>query len=361
MKIHSLLMVGLIVCQTPQGLAQEESTVIYDREVKEMFVALEKDSILKSFITNMGDPETVLKDYKMRSLQADSLWTCQQRSLKKVINLGSTKRLEIIPIVEAFSNTNTLKTENAVSYLIKTDSSIILFDLGANWEHNNSAPLSCNMNYLGINLDKIDDIFISHNHYDHNGGVNEDERTFLIGSGQPTLDDIKVYTPVPMNYSSCKPICIPEPTKIERAVSTTGVVQSQIFFGEIEEQSLIVNVEGKGLVIISGCGHQTIKKIIERTEILFDEPIYGIIGGFHLPMKVQENITPIYKYFVTGKLPWQSLSLDDIQENIRILKDKNIKVISISRHDTSLESINLFKEAFPDEFIELLVGKPIKI
>ncbi len=361
MKIHSLLLAGLIVCQTSHGLAQEESSAIYDRELKEMFVALEKDSILKSLINDIGNPETVLKDYKLRCLKSDSLWTYQQRSLKKVINLGSTKRLEIIPLVEAYSNSNILKTENAVSYLIKTDSSTILFDLGANWEHNNPAPLSCNMNYLGINLDDIDDIFISHNHYDHNGGVNEEERAFVLGNGQPALGDIKVYTPIPMNYPSTEPIFIPEPTKIERAVSTTGVIQSQIFFGEIEEQSLIVNVEGKGLIIISGCGHQTVKKIIERTEILFDEPIYGIIGGFHLPMTIQENITPIYKYFVTGKLPWQSLTLEDIQETIRILKDKNIKVISISRHDTSLESINLFKEAFPDVFIDLLAGNPIKL
>ena len=354
-------MAWLILFQISQLTAQEKSSLVSDRDLREMYIALEQDSILKSLINDIGDPESVLKDYKLRCLKSDSLWAYQQRSLKKVINLGSTKRLEIIPIVEAFSNSNTLKTENAVSYLIKTDSSTILFDLGANWEHNNPAPLSCNMNYLGINLDDIDDIFISHNHYDHNGGVNEGERTFLIGNGQPALGDIKVYTPISMNYPSTEPIFIPEPTKIERAVSTTGVIQSQIFFGEVEEQSLIVNVEGKGLIIISGCGHQTVKKIIERTDILFNEPIYGIIGGFHLPMTVQENITPIYKYFVTGKLPWQSLSLDDIQENIRILKDKNIKVISISRHDTSLESINLFKEAFPDEYIELLVGNPIEL
>jgi beta-lactamase superfamily II metal-dependent hydrolase len=185
MKIHSLLMAWLILIQISQGTAQEKSSLVSDRDLKEMYIALEQDSILKSLINDIGDPEKVLKDYKLRSLQADSLWTCQQRSLKKVINLGSTKRLEIMPIVEAFSNTNTLETENAVSYLIKTDSSIILFDLGANWEHNNPAPLSCNMNYLGINLDDIDDIFISHNHYDHNGGVNEEERTFVLGNGQP--------------------------------------------------------------------------------------------------------------------------------------------------------------------------------
>lgn len=164
-------------------------------------------------------------------------------------------RLEIIPIVEAFSGNDSMKTENAVSYLIKTDSSTILFDLGANWEHNNPAPISFNMNYLGIKLGDIDNIVLSHNHYDHNGGVNEEEETFLIGTSQPILGRIKVYTPVPMKYPSCKPIFIPDPAKIERAVSTIGVIQCQIFFGEIEEQSLIVNVEGKGLVIISGCGY----------------------------------------------------------------------------------------------------------
>ena len=97
-------MAWLILFQISQGIAQEKSSLVNDRDLKEMYIAIEKDSILKSIINDIGDPETVLKDYKMRSLKSDSLWTYQQRSLKKVINLGSTKRLEIIPIVEAFSN-----------------------------------------------------------------------------------------------------------------------------------------------------------------------------------------------------------------------------------------------------------------
>jgi 7,8-dihydropterin-6-yl-methyl-4-(beta-D-ribofuranosyl)aminobenzene 5'-phosphate synthase len=361
MRIHILLVVWLLLFPISKGKAQEKSLLVNEGDLKEMYIAMERDSILKSFITEIGEPEAVFKDYTRRSLKADSLWACQQEALKKVKNPGSTKRLEIIPIVEAFSGNDSMKTENAVSYLIKTDKATILFDLGANWEQNNPAPISFNMNCLGIKLEDIDDIVLSHKHYDHNGGVNEEEETFFIGNSQPIVGRIKVYTPVPMIYPSCEPIFIPDPTRIERAVLTTGVIQSQIFLGEIGEQSLIINVEGKGLVIISGCGHQTIKKIIERTETLFDEPIYGIIGGFHLPMTIQENITPIYKYYVTGKFPWQTLTIDDIQENIKILRDKNIKVISISRHDTSLESIDLFKEAFPGEFIDLLVGNPIKI
>jgi len=49
---------------------------------------------------------------------------------------------------------------------------------------------------------------------------------------------------------------IPDPVRIEKGVSTTGVIERQLFLGQIGEQSVIVNVEGKGLVIISGCGHQ---------------------------------------------------------------------------------------------------------
>jgi 7,8-dihydropterin-6-yl-methyl-4-(beta-D-ribofuranosyl)aminobenzene 5'-phosphate synthase len=361
MKNHLLLLICLTFLIILPGKTQVKSALIDDKELNEMYLALEKDSDLKSLINNIGDPAAVLMDYKKRSLKSDSIWTCQQKSLKKIKNLGSTKRLEIIPIVEAFSKNNSLKTENAVSYLIKTDSATILLDLGANWEHNDPPPISFNMNYLGIKLEDIDDIVLSHNHYDHNGGLKEEDGTFLIGNSQPILNKIKVYVPIPMKYPSSKPIFLLDPTKIETAVLTTGVIQSQLFFGEIGEQSIIVNVENKGLVIISGCGHQTIKKIIERTETLFDEPIYGIIGGFHLPMTIQENITPMYKYYVTGKLPWQSLTEQDIRNNINILKDKKIKVISISRHDSCLKSIGLFKKAFPNEFIDLLVGNTIKI
>lgn len=83
MKINSLLMVCLILFQISQGLAQRKSSSVNEKDLREMYFALEKDSILRSLITDIGDPETVLKDYIKRSLKSDSLWTCQQRSLKK--------------------------------------------------------------------------------------------------------------------------------------------------------------------------------------------------------------------------------------------------------------------------------------
>ncbi|MDX2441965.1 MAG: hypothetical protein QNK40_15630 [Desulfobacterales bacterium] len=41
----------------------------------------------------------------------------------------------------------------------------------------------------------------------------------------------------------------------------------------------------KGLVVVIGCGHLTLQIILDRVKKLFDEPIYDIIGGLHLPVK----------------------------------------------------------------------------
>lgn len=45
-----------------------------------------------------------------------------------------------------------------------------------------------------------------------------------------------------------------------------------------------MNVEGKGIVLIVGCGHQTIPKLLKRYDDVFDEPLYGIVGGLHFPV-----------------------------------------------------------------------------
>jgi hypothetical protein len=102
MKIHLLLVICLIIIQISRASAQEKSLLDKDKELKEMYVALEKDSVLKSMIVKIGEPSMVLSGYKMRALKSDSIWIQKQKSLGRIKNLGSTKRLEIIPIVEAF-------------------------------------------------------------------------------------------------------------------------------------------------------------------------------------------------------------------------------------------------------------------
>ncbi len=57
-----------------------------------------------------------------------------------------------------------------------------------------------------------------------------------------------------------------------------------LFLGRIDEQALAVNVEGKGIVLVVGCGHQTVPRMLHRASQLFDEPIHGIVGGLHYPL-----------------------------------------------------------------------------
>jgi 7,8-dihydropterin-6-yl-methyl-4-(beta-D-ribofuranosyl)aminobenzene 5'-phosphate synthase len=49
------------------------------------------------------------------------------------------------------------------------------------------------------------------------------------------------------------------------------------------EQSLYANVQGKGLVAITGCGHQTLPRIVDfATQHLAGHKLHGLYGGLHL-------------------------------------------------------------------------------
>lgn len=50
---------------------------------------------------------------------------------------------------------------------------------------------------------------------------------------------------------------------------------------EIEETSLILKT-AEGLVVITGCSHPGIDKILEKTKEILDEDIYMVFGGFHV-------------------------------------------------------------------------------
>jgi 7,8-dihydropterin-6-yl-methyl-4-(beta-D-ribofuranosyl)aminobenzene 5'-phosphate synthase len=50
-----------------------------------------------------------------------------------------------------------------------------------------------------------------------------------------------------------------------------------------DDQCAIINVRGKGLVIVTGCGHSGIINIIRHAQALTGvQRIYAVVGGFHL-------------------------------------------------------------------------------
>lgn len=304
---------------------------------------------------------TIFREAKQK---AEQQW--ERSKYQKIKNLGTTKTLEILPLIDWHSNREDLKVELGVSYLIKTDEESILFDVGLNSVQSDPSPLLINMNQLGISLEDFNIIVISHNHGDHVGGGKwVENKTFSLTANQIDLGKKKVYTPVPMTYPGLNPICSEKPMILANGVATIGTISTSLFlFGLEKEQALAINVEGKGIVIIVGCGHQTLPKIIERTEVLFDEPIYGIIGGLHYPV----NGGPIeimgwfpHMMLGTGKLPWKPITIEELKQNIEFLKKRNPKLVALSAHDSSELSIKAFHDAFPKASKDINVGERIII
>ena len=281
----------------------------------------------------------------------------------RIRDLGTTKTLSILPLVDWHSVGPDLRTEMGVSYLIETDDHRILFDVGHNARQESPSPLEHNMAALGVALDSIDTIFISHNHFDHVGGkARQDGRTFSVGVEQRPLSNVRVFVPIEMTYPGLEPIHTPEPTVIGKGVASTGTIPRQLVFGWIDEQALVVHVEGRGAVLIVGCGHQTISRLLERYDRIFSEPLYGIVGGLHYPVpdgRMRLLGLNAQRLLASGDGMFAPISMDDVKADLAQLQARGLGLIGVGGHDSSDEVIAMFAQAFGQAYQHVRVGRPI--
>jgi 7,8-dihydropterin-6-yl-methyl-4-(beta-D-ribofuranosyl)aminobenzene 5'-phosphate synthase len=354
-----LTLAALLFLLPATSISQMRPSTLSQSELDEMTEAFKRDSLLDRAVKTSGDPVKLYESFKSNLKRCDSLWKYDQARFAPMADMGSTRKFELLPLIDRVTNDDRLIGENGVSYLIRTDDATILFDVGLNRENTDPSPLLKNMRTLGVRLDEIDIIVISHPHGDHTGGAWAEKGTFSLTSRQIDLKGKRVYTPVPMEYPGLKVTYSPQPVVIAKGVATLGAIACPFFFGETVEQSLAVKVEGKGVIIISGCGHQTVEKLIQRAERLFPGPLYGLIGGLHLPMPDGKDINPFIKYFVTGRLPWRFLTPEDILQTIGMLKRKEVRLVGISGHDSSESAIAIFRKAFGSSYVDIAVGKTV--
>jgi len=168
-----------------------------------------------------------------------------------------------------------LKAGWGFSCFIQTKEKNILFDTG--WDGD---MLVSNMQLLGLNPQDIDLVIISHSHWDHCGGL---ARLLNLNS---SLD---VYVPKSFSKHLKEEIEkraniyeVQKLTEIYPEIYTTGEIEGSVITGKIKilirEQSLII-LSIKGLIVITGCAHSGIDKILDLANKL--GKVYGLLGGFH--------------------------------------------------------------------------------
>lgn len=260
------------------------------------------------------------------------------------LDIGKTSRLEILPLYEK-SGPDGLQIGHGVSYLVRTDNVTVLFDLGNNMTAASPSPLEANMQSLGISMSEIDAIVISHRHPDHVGGQNWwTEKTFsLDGTKQPSLGDISVYIPEEMTYPGIEPTLADDPAILAEGIATTGIISFAQPFPiwlatpRGDEQALAVNVAGKGIVIITGCGHMGLESLLARAEAAFEAPIIGVVGGLH----------------------YGNADMASLQKEVELVSGIDPIVVALSPHDSSKTVLAGFAQEFQSSYEYISVGTPI--
>ena len=281
-----------------------------------------------------------------------------------VAELDTTTFVEITPIVN-FHGTEGLKTEPGVSYLVRTDRSTILFDLGFNRHQESPSPLEHNLAALGVRVEDLDGIFLSHVHRDHVGGARwERAKSFSVGLDQePLPNGLRVLAPIQMTYPQKSVEVAEHPQSWLPATASTGPIPRRLMLGHIDEQALIVNVAGRGLVALVGCGHQTVPKLLTHIRETFVPELIGLVGDLHYPVpKGRLFIAGIdaQRRLASGDGPGRQIEQPQVEAELDLLAGQ-LEVLALGAHDTSDEALALAEKRMGRRFERVVVGQPICI
>jgi 7,8-dihydropterin-6-yl-methyl-4-(beta-D-ribofuranosyl)aminobenzene 5'-phosphate synthase len=252
----------------------------------------------------------------------------------------------------------------------------IILDTGAVKE-----GLLHNINKLGVDLSDLEYIVLSHGHSDHTAtlvellriakgdvkvvahrhaflpkfvtkkdgkqienGVPQGERIEnILETGGRLIASEKTFELLP---GVCATGEIPRITKFEKSSPPIlGTKRFTIVDGKtipdqvIDDQGLLLNVKGIGIIVITGCAHAgVINTLLQAQKITESKRIYGVIGGFHL---ANHNDTHIHK-------------------TVEAMKKFKLKLISPC-HCTGFRANCILQQAFPKTLLPNFSGRTINI
>jgi 7,8-dihydropterin-6-yl-methyl-4-(beta-D-ribofuranosyl)aminobenzene 5'-phosphate synthase len=221
------------------------------------------------------------------------------------------KGLSITVLVENTANQAGLLAEHGLAFWIERGGRHILFDTGQ------GMVLAHNADKLGIGLSTVDDVVLSHGHYDHTGG---------LLAALPNFSRATVYTHltafrdrfVRHPQTVARPVRSPiesldwlkshvgqviatrtHPVELAEGVWLTGQIPRQTDFEDaggafyldractqadtiVDDQALYMETD-HGLVVLLGCAHAGAVNTLDYICLLTGESrIHAVLGGMHL-------------------------------------------------------------------------------
>ena len=165
------------------------------------------------------------------------------------------------------------------SALIELQDRKILFDAGAD-----RLLLEHNVEKLGIDLSKITDVFLSHPHCDHVGGL-----SYVLERARR----VRIWAPWVMEgylrprAAKAKLILVKGPRRLGEGLWSTGTMGRRV-----KEHGLVIATE-KGPILITGCAHPGIDRMAARAARIAGGRLRLVLGGFHLDGASPERLNRV--------------------------------------------------------------------
>lgn len=161
----------------------------------------------------------------------------------------------------------------------------ILFDTGGS-----GTTLLTNMRRLGIAPGETQVVFLSHFHGDHTGGLarllQENKRATVCHPAS-----FPAGFSAALDRSGIRTQALRSAAKIDEGVYSTGELGTWL-----KEQSLMISTE-KGTVLITGCAHPGIVKIVAAARAILGSNVYFVMRGFHLEGQGENQVAEIIAAF----------------------------------------------------------------
>jgi 7,8-dihydropterin-6-yl-methyl-4-(beta-D-ribofuranosyl)aminobenzene 5'-phosphate synthase len=209
----------------------------------------------------------------------------------------------------------------------------LLFDTGENGE-----SLEQNVKMMTVDMSCIDTVVISHDHWDHVGGLE-----YVVQNAShlkkiyicPDFDP--VFKKKAANFHG-DVIEADHFTRITNRIYSTGQILCSYKEQPLAEQALILQTD-KGFSVITGCAHPGIVEILKKVKSQLSlKEFYTVVGGFHL-----KNHTPV--------------EIEKIVQEFIALKVRRVAPI----HCTGLEAQNIFKKVYGDRCFMLKIGEKVEV